>query len=346
MSPDDDARPPPSALPLAIATGDPAGVGPRVSVDAALLASREGERVVLFGDRAQLDALFAERSRLHSLLGDRAAGAGAIAIADTGRVDPAAIAAHAPGAAAGAAALAALDEATRAVREGRARALVTAPVSKEAITRAGTSFVGQTEHLARGAGLADDEVTMLFLGPRLRLALVTTHLAVRDVPAAITAARVARATVHLGEALARLGRREGAAVAIAALNPHAGEGGLFGDEEVRAIVPGLAAARASEPYASGRLALLGVVPAETALRRAAEGAIDGVVAMMHDQATIASKLLDWGAAVNVTWGLPFVRTSVDHGVAYDAAARGEGDPAGMIAAVQMARALVPWPERA
>ncbi|UJR81039.1 PdxA family dehydrogenase [Sandaracinus amylolyticus] len=321
---------------LAFATGDPAGVGPAVSAVAALEVAREGEAVLVFGDAAQLAPRLPSARVMPQPI---ALAPGEIAIVDTGRVDAAVIARHAPSPEVGAAQLRALDAATRAVRDGHARALVTAPTSKEAVTMSGTPFVGQTEHLARGAGLRDDEVTMLFLGPRLRLALVTTHLAVRDVPREITKERVERATVHLGEAMARLGRAHGAKVAVAALNPHAGESGMFGDEEARVIAPAVDAARAREPYASGRLSLIGIVPAETALRRAAEGAIDGVVAMMHDQATIASKLLDWGAAVNVTWGLPFVRASVDHGVAYDAASRDEADAAGMIAAARCARVL-------
>jgi 4-hydroxythreonine-4-phosphate dehydrogenase len=312
---------------LAFSTGDPAGIGPTVSARAAIEVARDGEDVVLFGDAAQLEPLLAE-------------GHPRISVVDVARVDPAVIARHAPHAECGVAQLAALDRAVDCVRAGRARALVTAPISKAAIVLAGhPRFVGHTEHLARGAGLADDEVTMMFLGPRLRVALVTTHLAVKDVPGALTIERVARATVHLGEALARLDRPRGARLAIAGLNPHAGEAGLFGDEEIRVLEPALERVRASAPFASGRIALAGIVPAETALRRAADGGLDGVVCMFHDQATIASKLLDWGAAVNVTWGLPFVRTSVDHGVAYDAAAAGKGDPEGMIAAARMARVL-------
>jgi 4-hydroxythreonine-4-phosphate dehydrogenase len=317
---------------LAVSTGDPAGVGPTVSVRAAITIAREGQRVLLFGDRVQLDSLLRRE-------GGALLRGSTIAIEDTGRVPADAIDAHAPDPACGRAQLNALDAATHAVREGRAHALVTAPISKEAVSLAGVEFVGHTEHLARCAGLPDDAVTMLFLGPRLRVGLVTTHLPVREVPAALTEARVLRTILHLGEALVRIGRPKGARLAVASLNPHAGEGGLFGDEERRVIAPALARAASCEPFASGRIVLAGIVPAETAFRRAAQGALDGVVAMMHDQATIPSKLLDWGAAVNVTWGLPFVRTSVDHGVAYDAAARGEGDPEGMLAAMRLARTL-------
>jgi 4-hydroxythreonine-4-phosphate dehydrogenase len=229
--------------------------------------------------------------------------------------------------------LAALDAATDRVTAGEAPALVTGPTSKEAVARGGTPFTGQTEHLAARAGLERDAVTMLFLGPRLRVGLVTTHLAVRAAVDAITPSRVARTVRHLGEALLCL-EVDRPVIGVTGLNPHAGEGGLFGEEEGRAIVPALAAAPEG-------VRLEGPLGAETAFRWAADGTLDGVVTMLHDQATIASKLLDWGAAVNVTWGLPFVRASVDHGVAYDAAAAEKADAAGMEAALAMASALVP-----
>lgn len=303
--------------PLAIAVGDSAGVGPSVAVQA--MSSVADERYLVFGDAARLAPMceaFAERVQLE----------------DVGALSDAVVHAHAPSAESGAHQLRALDEAARAVREGRARALVTGPVSKEAIVLSGTAFMGQTEHLARGAGLDDDDVTMLFLGPRLRVGLATTHLAIADVPSAITARRVERTIRHLVEAVRRLGYVR-PRVAVCGLNPHAGEHGLFGNEEIDVIAPSVrACADLAADVEPPR-------PAEAIFREAAAGKLDAVVAMFHDQATIASKLLDWGSAVNVTWGLPFVRTSVDHGVAYDAAARGVADADGMIAAVEMARRL-------
>lgn len=307
---------------LVISVGDPAGVGPEVSVAAARAIGARAE-VRLVGDGARLRAMAPE-----------------LAVIDVGAVSDAVVARHAASEDGGRAQLAALDRAVDEVMAGRADAIVTGPVNKAAITSTGVGFVGQTEHLARRAGLADDAVTMMFLGPRLKVALVTTHLAVRDVPREITAARVTRASRHLGEALARLGAPPGARVLVTGLNPHAGEDGLFGDEEPRAIQPGIDAARALAPYVGGALALEGPAPAEAAFRAAADARVLGVVTMMHDQATIASKLLDWGHAVNVTWGLPFVRTSVDHGVGYDAARSGKVEASGMIAAVELALALV------
>lgn len=325
------SRPHDGASPLAFACGDPGGVGPRISVLAALDLARRGDRVHLFGDGAQLAEILASET------------AGEVpphvTLHDVGPTSPAAVQAHAPSAEGGAGALAALNAAIDAVGAGRCRALVTAPVSKSAIQLAGTPFTGQTEHLAERSGLPHDGVTMMFLGPRLKVALATTHLRLRDVPEALTPARVGRAIRHLGEAAVRLGAAPGARLVVSGLNPHAGEDGLFGDEEPRVIAKAISWARTFEPFASGRLEVLGPIGAETAFRDAKAQRVAGVVAMFHDQATIASKLLDWGAAVNVTWGLPYLRTSVDHGVAWDAAARGDADPSGMIAAARLARTL-------
>lgn len=338
-------------LPLAVSVGDPAGVGPLVSVRAAL-AARGGEGapgVVLFGDAERLEAMVlaevgGRRVDVPRVDPDAVAGVGpgTLAVCHAATWADALVERRAPTPEGGRAQVAALDAATAAVHSGRARALVTGPTSKDAISRSGVPFVGQTEHLAAAAGLPPDAVTMMFLGERLRVALVTTHLAVRSVPEAIDAERVERTVVHLADAVGRL---EGPAPArairlcVTGLNPHAGEQGLFGDEEARAIVPGMERARAHPLVARAGVRLEGPIPAETAFREAAAGRWQGVVTMMHDQATIASKLLDWGRAVNVTWGLPFVRTSVDHGVAYDAAASGRVEHEGMAAALAMARRL-------
>lgn len=342
--------------PLAISTGDPGGVGPEVALRAALEV-RSDERLVLFGDARWLAARACELGGSRELCHVMDHGAahfdvprGRIGIADVGNAWSEQALSHRATAAGGAAQLRSLDAAIAAARSGRARGLVTAPMSKAAVNLAGHEFVGHTEHLARSVGLADDAVTMMFLGPRLRVALVTTHLAIADAPAAITCQRVLRSVLHLGDALVRLGSAAGSSatrergqrpirLVVTGLNPHAGEGGLFGTEEPTAIEPAIAEARARFPFAAGLATLEGPVPAETAFRGAASGEIDAIVAMLHDQATIASKLLDWGNAVNVTWGLPFVRTSVDHGVAYAAAQSGAIEVDGMRAALALARSL-------
>lgn len=316
---------------------------------AAAVAVAPTVRTALFGDAEHLEPMV--RAAAGTTVRVRRVDATTMAHLREGEVgcvpvtrwDAASLAQHAPTARGGRDQVRALDAAIEAVQAGWAGALVTGPTSKDAIVQAGIPFVGQTEHLARAAGLADDDVTMMFLGPRLRVALVTTHLAVRNVSAALSIERVARAARHLGEALCTLAAADAAPprIAVTGLNPHAGERGLFGDEEARVIAPGIEQARAAAPFCAGEAHLEGPIAAESAFRGAAAGRWDGVVTMMHDQATIASKLLDWGRAVNVTWGLPFVRTSVDHGVAYDAAARGRAEPEGMVAALRMAAALAP-----
>lgn len=234
----------------------------------------------------------------------------------------------------------ALDAACDAAIAGTARAIVTGPVSKEAVSSSGVSFRGQTEHLARRAGVHDEHVTMMFLGPRLKVALVATHWPIKHVPSTVTAEHVERTVRHLTDALGRwLPGTRPLRIEVTGLNPHAGEGGLLGTEEEAIIGPTLESLRERAPYSTGEFDLLGPTPAEAAFRYAADGRAHGVVAMFHDQATIASKLLDWGEAVNCTWGLPFVRTSVDHGVAYDAAAAGIASESGMIAAIRAAQRL-------
>jgi 4-hydroxythreonine-4-phosphate dehydrogenase len=328
-----------SEQPLVVAVGDPAGVGPEVSVRAALELAGELP-IVLFGDAVQLGELCKRHGGELTVLdaATRSCAPG-LHVIDTGRVAPEIIALHAPTPEAGHVQLRTLERAAAFVRDGHGRALVTGPTSKAAIVRAGHRFIGQTEFLAGFAGLADDAVTMMFLGPLLRVALVTTHLAIADAPSAITRPRVLRTVRHLAEVLLRLRPQRQSRLVVTGLNPHAGEEGLFGREEIDVVAPALATLSAEEPFTSGTVELAGLVPAEAAFRMAQRGDYAGVVAMIHDQATIASKLLDWGEAVNTTWGLPFVRTSVDHGVAYDAARNGTAEIDGMRAALAMAVAL-------
>ena len=329
-------------LPIVISVGDPAGVGPDVAVRAALKA-RTHAPMVLFGDAVQLRAL--AKAHGHEALSDVDAtripllSPGAVGVVDTGQVPVELIARHAPTAEGGHAQLTTLRLAADFVRAGRGRALVTGPTSKAAIVRAGHRFVGQTEFLAALSGLDEDAVTMMFLGPKLRVALVTTHLAIGHTPQAITRERVQRTVRHLAAVLERLVHDAPRKLVVAGLNPHAGEEGLFGREEIEVIGPALSELAHDEVFRSGRVELRGPEPAESVFRAAQRGDIAGVVAMIHDQATIASKLLDWGSAVNTTWGLPFVRTSVDHGVAYDAARSGTAEADGMHAAVSLALAL-------
>ena len=250
-----------------------------------------------------------------------------------------------PGKAAGAAQLAWVDAATDLVAGKSADALVTGPVSKDAIARSGApgsrGFLGHTEHLA--ARLGAPEVTMAFHTEALTASLVTTHLPLSAVPRAITAAQVERAaywTAWLVDRLQHKRARQRRRVAICALNPHAGENGLLGQEESLVITPGIELARRRIARAKLAVDLAGPVPAESAFRIGASGGFAAVVAMYHDQATIPMKLLGFGEAVNVSLGLPIVRTSVDHGTAYDRAGKGTADARGMIEALTLAARLV------
>jgi 4-hydroxythreonine-4-phosphate dehydrogenase len=245
-----------------------------------------------------------------------------------------------PSPASGAAQLAWIDAACDVVARGDGDALVTGPVSKEAIVRSGAPgaarFLGHTEHLQRR--LRAREVVMAFWSPQLVTSLATTHVPLARVPRAVTADAVARATFWLAWLLSRLSRRV-PRIAVAALNPHAGEGGLLGREEVRAVAPGIARAVARLRAARIAAAVEGPIPAETAFRLAHARRWDGVVAMYHDQATIPMKLVEFGDAVNVSLGLPIVRTSVDHGTAYDRAGTATADARGMLAAMALAARL-------
>ncbi|HEY1532512.1 MAG TPA: 4-hydroxythreonine-4-phosphate dehydrogenase PdxA, partial [Polyangiaceae bacterium] len=243
-----------------------------------------------------------------------------------------------PNAASGAAQLSYINEAYRLTKAGARRALVTGPVSKAAIAHSGVPgsehFLGHTEWL-RDLDHAALSVMCFAAGP-LVSSLVTTHLPLASVPKALTPNAVRDATVQLAELLLALGKKR-PTIAVCSLNPHAGESELLGQEERRAIVPGI---RAAELRLGRRVKLLGPLGAETAFRKAAAGVYAGVVAMYHDQATIPMKLVAFGDAVNVTMGLSIVRTSVDHGTAYDIAWQGVADADGMRSALELGRRLV------
>ncbi len=332
---------------VAISLGCPAGIGPQVAGRA---AARSGEavRCLLIGDGETVRRAARRRRIARRRLVPLGAAAEIERLtpgADIGIWQPShqldeEIRPGEPSRAAGAAQLAWIDQACDLVQSGGCDALVTGPVSKEVIFRSGAKgskrFRGHTEHLARRLGAR--EVIMAFRSPTLTTALVTTHLALRDVPRAITAPRVERACYWLARLLRDLGIAE-PRLAVAALNPHAGEGELLGDEERRRITPGIGRAR-RRLEADGIPALLcGPIGAETAFRTHLAGDNDGVVAMYHDQATIPCKIHGFGESVNVTLGLPIIRTSVDHGTGYDLAGSGLAADRGMRGAIALAARL-------
>lgn len=338
---------------LAVSLGCPSGIGPEVAVAGA--ARTSDARCVLVGDEAlirsvaRLRKVAAKRLLLvESPAEMRALAPGQIGIYAKSSRLPGPARPGAPDAAAGIAQLAWIDEATDLVTRGAAAALVTGPASKHAIATSGApgsaSFRGHTEHLAER--LSAGEVVMAFRSRELTTALVTTHLSLAQVPAALTPEGVSTTATWLALLLHRLGVRK-PRIVVAALNPHAGEGGLLGDEERTKVAPGVELARARLEALGVRAILSGPIGAETAFRLTAnEQAYDGVVAMYHDQATIPSKLLGFGEAVNVTLALPIIRTSVDHGTAYDLAGKGTADPRGMREALELAAALARRPDPA
>jgi 4-hydroxythreonine-4-phosphate dehydrogenase len=235
---------------------------------------------------------------------------------------------------AGRAQLAYLAAATTAALAGDVAALVTAPISKQWIARAGFAFPGHTEYLASRA--AAREFAMMLAGPKLRVTVATTHVALRDVAGLLTADGIASTIWLTVDALARRFGIPTPRVAVAGLNPHAGEAGRFGDEEARLVRPAIEAARARVAAAGLAAEISGPHVPDVVFRDAADGRFDAVVALYHDQGLIPLKLLHFDEGVNVTLGLPFVRTSPDHGTAYDIAGSGRARATSFLAALDLA----------
>jgi 4-hydroxythreonine-4-phosphate dehydrogenase len=308
---------------IGISLGDPAGIGPEVVVRA--LAARPRINVRIFGDvgvlrRAALtvgvDPPAADRIHPITTLAE-----GEVA---PGRPNPIG----------GRAQLAYLEAATDAALAGEIAALVTAPISKEWIARAGFTHPGHTEYLAARAGVT--EFAMMLAGPKLRVVLATTHLALREMAATLGPEAIAQAAFLAARAMRRQLGIARPRIAIAGLNPHAGEAGRFGDEETRIVAPGIAAARLRLAREEIDAELFGPCVPDVVFRQAASGQFDAVVALYHDQGLIPVKLLHFDDAVNVTLGLPFVRTSPDHGTAYDIAGTGRARADSFLAALDLA----------
>ena len=233
-------------------------------------------------------------------------------------------------AAAGQAAYDTLVRAVADARRGAVEAIATAPVNKAAFAAAGLPWKGHTDLLGHLCGAP--RVAMMFHAPMLKVVLATVHVALRDVPALLTREHVAATLRLTARELPAFGLAR-PRIAMAALNPHAGEGGLFGTEDDEVLAPAVAEVRADGHDVSGPL------PADTVFVRAVRGEFDCVVACYHDQGLVPVKLLAFGSAVNVTLGLPIVRTSVDHGTAFDIAGRGVADPGSLVHAVRLAAEL-------
>jgi 4-hydroxythreonine-4-phosphate dehydrogenase len=329
---------------LGVTMGDPAGVGPEIIAR----ACAEGDvrarcRPVVIGAASTMRealALVGAPLALHAVkdVADCRFDGGALEVLDLGNVDMATLARCRVSAAAGRAAYAYIETAVRLARAGAIDGIVTAPINKEALAAAGMTHSGHTEILADLSGTRD--YAMLLLGRDLRVIHVTTHVALRRVPELVTRDRVATTLELARKTLDGLGLPHGR-IAVAGLNPHAGEDGLFGDEEQTAIVPAIEAARARG------LNVTGPLPADTLFSRARGGEFDMVVAMYHDQGHIPVKTLGFTydeatkrwtglSGVNVTVGLPFLRVSVDHGTAFDRAWKGIANHESMVEALDVA----------
>ena len=227
--------------------------------------------------------------------------------------------------------LACLDDAIDACRDGTGAALITGPVQKSTIADAGIPFTGHTEYLAERLGVP--RVVMMLVGGGLRVALATTHLPLRAVPDAVTGELLdAVIAILVGDLRARFGVDD-PRILVTGLNPHAGESGHLGDEELRIIIPALERGRARG------FKLIGPLPADTLFTPTALQGADAVLAMYHDQGLPVLKMRSFGGGVNVTLGLPIVRTSVDHGTALDLAGTGRCDPGSLREALALARQL-------
>jgi 4-hydroxythreonine-4-phosphate dehydrogenase len=322
---------------IGIAIGDVTGVGPEVALKAvATEAKKDGAHYVFIGDETVLQRLNQKLTHplpLKKLSNGQEGGRFFITNPQEKKL-PGKLPAGSP-IAARAAMEALRDGANRCLR-GELQALVTAPVNKEAIIRAGyKNFVGQTEFLS---GLAKAKRTaMMLLGHDdkdrwLRVALATIHISIKTVPKKLTAEKIQLAIELAAQACRDLGLPR-ARIAVAGLNPHAGEGGEFGDEEINVIAPVVSAMKKKG------FDVVGPLSGDTVFYYALRGDFDVVVAMYHDQGLAPLKAVAFDTGVNWTLGLPFIRTSPDHGTAYDIAGKGIANPSSMIAAIRLAKQL-------
>lgn len=320
---------------IAVTSGEPAGIGPDICI--ALAQRAFAARIVVLGDLRMLREraerlgtpvrlLEYQRNRTVAVSEDRTGALEVLnvplaAAAGPRRLDPRNARAV----------LAMLDRAFDGCLEGEFAAMVTAPVQKSVINDAGIPFSGHTEYLADrgGAGAA----VMMLVGGGLRVALATTHLALKDVPGAIDRSGLVRTVRILADSLRRDFGRPAPRILVAGLNPHGGEGGHLGREEIETIVP------AVESLRDEGMDVIGPLPADTLFNPERLRGADAVLAMYHDQGLPVLKFASFGSGINVTLGLPVIRTSVDHGTALDLAGKGGADAGSLFAAVELAIAM-------
>lgn len=324
-------------LPLIATTmGDPAGIGPEVLAKAAAVSDVRREVIPwVFGDPSVLEAVI-RACRLELSVVEcsdaaaaRSAGVGTVPVLPLSRIP------WRPGEPSPESDRAQLDfveEAVRRLKTAEVGAMTTAPVHKLALHRAGCPFAGHTDLL--GARFDVAQPVMMLAGPSLRVVPLTVHVPIREVPSLVTPERLETTIRVVHESFRRDFALDRPRIAVAGLNPHAGEAGMFGDEDRNVIEPVI------QRLASEGLDAQGPFSADSIFKRAADGEFDVVLGMYHDQALIPLKLLDFDRAVNVTLGLPVIRTSVDHGTAYDIAGEGVASAGSMIEALRLSGRMV------
>ena len=320
---------------LALTMGDPAGVGPEIIAKA--VAEPEVQRTsrpLVIADAAVMRAAIEITGVPLEVLAvqepEQARFApNTMVVLDLANVDLGSLKRGVIAPEAGRAAIDAIWRAAELAMADRVDAIVTAPIHKEAARQAGMPFPGHTEALAHLSGVPAGQESLMLASDRLRIAHVTTHCSIKSVASALRIERI----VHVGHLAAEAARLMGAPrgrIALAGLNPHAGEHGLFGEEEASIIIP------ACEQLRAERVDAVGPLPPDTVFYRAFQGEFDAVVAMYHDQGHIAMKMVAFDDGVNVTLGLPIIRTSVDHGTAFDIAGTGKARAVNMLAAIRLA----------
>ncbi|MGE0415360.1 MAG: 4-hydroxythreonine-4-phosphate dehydrogenase PdxA [Acetobacteraceae bacterium] len=318
---------------LAATMGDPAGIGPEICVRAAFAPEvRAASRMFVIGDARMLERAMSVcglSARINRVGGpeDLADQPGVIDVLHQDSADPAAVQMGKIQPLGGQAAYAAIRASIDLAMAGRIAGVVTAPINKESLQAAKIPFIGHTEMFAEHTG-AKEEMTMFTISG-LKIFFLTRHVSLRQACDLITEPRVTKGIDHCVKALRQLGY-DNPHLAVAALNPHGGEDGMFGREEIDGIKPAIAAARARGLHISGP------VPADSVFHLARIGRYDAVLSLYHDQGHIAAKMMDFEKTVSVTLGLPVLRTSVDHGTAFDIAGTGKASAVSMVEAILVA----------
>ena len=320
---------------IAITMGDPSGIGPEITIKA--LQAPDVAKIcipLIIGDRLALERALAVCDSTLKIREIAAAGEartvpeGTVPLLAVSRLSDTDMEYGNPSEAAGNAVYRYICFAAQLCLSGQVAAMATAPISKEAMHRAGHDYPGHTELLAELCGT--NNFVMMLAGDVLRVSLVTIHEALQDVPRLVTFDQVLKTIRITADGVARLTGKDTPKLAVLALNPHCGEGGKFGREDMDVIEPAIRAARQEGINAEGPLS------ADTLFHFAQQGVYDGVVAMYHDQGLIPLKMLHFDDGVNITLGLPIIRTSVDHGTAYNLAGTGKASEQSLLAAIRMA----------